>query len=172
MLKELLNKYLTINYFDPSIQTKVGPEDFKKILEGKVKTDPLKSSVYFIVCQNGIEQLDNENEITVSNLTKSVKSVFDNCEWFGKFACKGQSQIIVPKRYDLLINPGKNQILLRATESARYYGSGFLQYDKDLTLRVLRTNIRFEGLWGLVNNTCSAYQYADSLQEWNHNNLS
>jgi len=166
MFKNLIRKYRSRNHFDPSSQEFVSPEDLVKILEGQVTNSNSKDSVYFIVYRNGIDSLQGEGTIRVHSLTNVIDDVFNKSEWFGKFIVEGQSQIIVPKRYNLLVNPQKKQIYLQATERARYYGSGNLQLDKDLFTRILRTDIGFEELRELVNSTCSNYLYGDSLRTW------
>lgn len=167
MLKDLLRKWITRNHFDPSSQDRVSPQDFVKILQGKVYDSSTRVPAYFIVCQQGIAQLNREGEIQVDELTNVVDEVFNKSVWFGKFGVKGKSQIIVPHRYDLGIIPQEKKICLQATEMAIYYGNGNLQLDKDVFRKVLRTNIGFEELRNIVNSTCSGYQYAHSLQAWN-----
>jgi len=168
MIKKWIKRYKARNHFDPSNKEFVGSEDLVKILEGQVTNSNSKDSVYFVVCRNELERLQGDGTIRVDELFPDViDTVFNKSEWFGKFSVEGQSQLIVPKQYDLLVNPQKKQIYLEATERARYYGNGNLQLDKDLFTRVLRTDIGFGELRELVNSSCSGYQYGNSLHLWN-----
>lgn len=167
MLTALLDKLRRMGPFNPSSTNSVSETDLVKILKGQTKNTPhSKDAVYFIVCRNGTPLQNHEWAIKIDDIPNVVESVFDKSEWFGKFVSGGQSQIIVHGQYDLLVNPKKKQIFLTATERARYYGSGNLQLDKDLTTRLLRTDIGFEKLREIVNATCSRYQYAYSLNAW------
>lgn len=162
-----MRKYKARNHFDPSSKELVSSEDLVKILGGQVTNSNSRDSVYFIVCRNGLEKLHSDGTIRVDELFPNViDTVFDKSEWFGKFTVEGQSQLIVPRQYDLLVNPQKRQIYLQATERAKYYGSGNLQLDKDLSTKVLRTDIGFKELRELVNSSCSEYQCGDSLSAW------
>ncbi|MGM5483635.1 MAG: hypothetical protein ACQER9_01815 [Nanobdellota archaeon] len=168
MIKEWIRQHRTRNHFDPSSSKFIYSKDLVKILKGQVTNKGhSRNSVYFIVCRNDLEILQGEETITVDNLPNVIDTVFDKCEWFGKFTEEGQSQIIVPNQYDLLINPQKNKIWLESTDRARYYGSGNLQLDKDLSTRILRTDIGFKGLRELVNSSCSRFEYSYSLRNWN-----
>jgi hypothetical protein len=168
MIKEWINRYRARNHFDPSSNEIVNSDDLVKVLEGQVTNKGhSRNSVYFIVCRNDLDMLQGDGTIKVDNFPNVIDNVFNRSEWFGKFSEEGQSQIIVPSQYDLLINPQKKQIWLKATERARYYGSGNLQLDKDLFTRILRTDIGFEELREAVNSSCSGYQYGNSLQAWN-----
>ena len=163
----MFKRYIARNHLDPSSNNVISLQDLVKIFEGRVSSKGLRDSAYFVICCNGIDQLNQEGIIRVENLTNVVENVFDKSEWFGKFRVEGQSQIIIPGRYELLIDPQKKQIYLQATERAKYYGSGNLQLDKDLHARILRTDIGFEESRELVNSTCSSYKHGNTLQAWN-----
>ena len=164
MLRNLASKYKQRKYFDPLNRDSVNPEEFIQILQGKVKNPNFPTdSNYFIVCKSGIEQLEIEKPRCVKDLSNVVESVFNSSKWFGKFSCKTESQIIVPKKYELLINPYKKQMWLDKTERAEYYGSGNLQLDKDSGrhMRLLTTDIDLEKLKQLVKDNC--FDYKDGL---------
>ncbi len=169
MIKEWIKRYKTRNCFDPSGNEFVGTDDLVKILRGHVTNrGHSKNSVYFVVCCNGLEMLQGDGPIRVDSFPDVVDNVFHKSEWFGKFSEEGKLQIIVPSKYDLLINTQKKQIWLESTERARYYGSGNLQLDKDLSTRILRTDIGFMELGEILNSCCSEYIYGNCLRVWNY----
>ena len=170
MLETLINlikRCKARNNFNPSFKDIVEHQDLAKIIEGKVSNSKQEDSVYFVVCKNKIGQLNRKGKIEVSELNNVVDEVFNKSEWFGKFAVSGQSQIIVPFRYDLLINSQKKQVYLESNLKARYYNNGNLQLDKDLYTGILKTKISFEEMRDIINQTCLKYLYGYSLKAWN-----
>jgi hypothetical protein len=166
MLRRLITNYRKRNHFNPSRQEQVSHHDLRQILRGHASNSDQRDSAYFVVCNNGIGAIECPGVLRLDDMSNVIEDVLDRSEWFGKFLIKGQSQIIVPARYDLLIDPLKEQIYLRPTGRACYYGDGNLQYDKDSRTKVLWTTVGFAGLRELVNATCVRYQYADSLRQW------
>ena len=171
MFQGLKQRLRERNYLDLSSIDLVNADRLARILRGEVKASNERDSTYFIIHQDSLGELITKSQLRVDDLN-NAQETFNRSQWFGKFSktCWNENdlryQIIVPNKFDVLIEPKETRLLIKETERACYYGSGNLQLDKDLFTRVLKTNVDFEELKDLVNKTCSDYQFGFYQGKW------
>lgn len=142
---------------NPFGKYRVGKEEIAKVLTGEV----VNFFPYFIVCEEGLDLGEGSRFCDFPDFFQTL----NKSEWFGKITSGRHSQIIVPSRYDLAINFEEKRLFLKKTQRAKYYGSGFLQVDKDLGGDVLRTDVRFEELQEMLIEKCGSYGSLRELED-------
>jgi len=158
--------------FYPAYMHSVDRHSLVKILSGNVSNEDsaLKADrrvlSYFIISNSVLNEYDLEKQSMRLNELENPIELLNSSQWFGKFTTYTQSQIIIPGRYDLKVNPFEKKVYLEENNTARYYGSGNLQWDKDYSTSFLVTDLNFNDLRNIVNKICFSYQYSNTLYKW------
>jgi hypothetical protein len=163
MIKNLLYKFKTRNYFNPKESIEVNEEDFMKILRGEVFNPHFPNADYAYMVVGASKKSPLNSWAGQEWGSNGYENAHEEALWYGKFAIEHGGRIVIPfSSRQIDFNPCSQFRWARFRVSEfdvfPWRGGGFMQVDKDIFSRTLVSNLNIDAMEDLVGQVYSGHK--------------